>query len=151
MPQCQTCYFGTLNYNETTVLEFPRGLPAFEQERAFIAIEQPHTRPLIYLQSLDTPSLCFVALPVQFIDPEYQLELSDEDAETIGLADATAAVIGSSVLCLALVSIRETGVTANLMAPMVTSLATRRTVQAISASGRYSHQHVLEAAEAVPA
>ena len=148
MPQCQTRYFGSLNYQLTTVLEFPRGVPGFEHERRFIAINQPQTQPLVYLQSLATPSLCFVTLPVQLIDADYRLELSDEDAETIGLAGG-AVVIGSSVLCLAVVSIRETGVTANLMAPLVVSLATRVAVQAISASGRYSHQHMLEAAEAV--
>jgi flagellar assembly factor FliW len=131
------------------VLEFPHGLPAFEHERAFVAINQPHTQPLVYLQSLATPSLCFIALPVHLIDSDYRLEISDEDAETLGLPSAAAAVPGASVLCLALVSIRESGVTANLMAPLVTSLATRRSVQAISASGRYSHQHVVEAAETV--
>jgi flagellar assembly factor FliW len=103
----------------------------------------------VYLQSVTNPALCFVALPVQLIDPGYELEISDEDAETIGLAGSAAAAIGSNVLCLALLSIRETGVTANLMAPLVTSLATRRSVQAVSASGRYSHQHVVEAAEAL--
>jgi flagellar assembly factor FliW len=151
MPHCETCYFGTMAYDEATVIEFPGGLPAFEHERRFIAIEQPQTRPLVYLQSLATPSLCFVALPVQVVDSDFRLDLTEEDAHAIGLASASAASAGTSVLCLALVSIRETGVTANLMAPVVVSLATRRAVQAISASGRYSHQHALEAAEAVPA
>ena len=140
-----------MEYDEATVLEFPRGLPAFEQERRFIVIEQPHTRPLVYLQSLTTPSVCFAALPAQVVDSEYRLELSDEDAHVIGLDCATPVPPGMAVLCLALVSIRETAVTANLMAPIVVSLATRRAVQAISASGRYSHQHALDAMEAVPA
>jgi flagellar assembly factor FliW len=151
MPQCQTRYFGPLTYDERTVLEFPHGLPGFEQEHAFVAISQAQTQPLVYLQSLTTPTLCFVTLPIQLIDSDYQLELSDEDAATIGLATAPAAKIGSTVLCLSVLSIRESGVTANLMAPLVMSLATRRTVQAISASGRYSHQHLVEATEAVPA
>jgi flagellar assembly factor FliW len=151
MPQCQTRYFGPLIYDETTVLEFPRGLPGFEQEHSFVAINQARTQPLVYLQSLATATLCFVALPVQLIDADYRLEMSEEDAASIGLEGGAAARIGGNVLCLALLSIRETGVTANLMAPLVISLATRKTVQAVSASGRYSHQHAVEAAEAVPA
>jgi flagellar assembly factor FliW len=151
MPQCETRYFGTLTYDETTVLDFPHGLPGFEQEHAFVAITQAQTQPLVYLQSLSTPTLCFVTIPVQLIDADYRLELSDEDAATIRLAAGAAARIGENVLCLAVLSIRETGVTANLMAPVVMSLASRRTVQVISASGRYSHQHIVEAAEAVPA
>jgi flagellar assembly factor FliW len=151
MPQCETRYFGCVQYDPATVLDCPRGLPGFEEEHAFIAIAQPQTQPLVYLQSLTTPTLCFVALPVQVIDPEYALELSDEDADVIGLGSGAAAQIGATVLCLAILSIRETGVTANLMAPLVMSLASRRTVQAVSSSGRYSHQHMVEAAEAVPA
>jgi flagellar assembly factor FliW len=151
MPHCNTCYFGKLSYSADMVLEFARGLPGFEQELRFIVIEQPQTRPLVYVQSLVTPTLCFVALPVQLIDPDYRLELSDDDARQIGLARASAAVLGSNILCLALISVRESGVTANLMAPIVVSLATRQAVQAVATSGRYSHQHVVETPEAVPA
>jgi flagellar assembly factor FliW len=151
MPHCETRYFGQLSYDEKTVLEFPGGLPAFEQERRFVSIEQPHTRPLVYVQSLTTPSLCFVALPAQVVEQGYVLEMTDEDAKAIGLPRGSAAVIGSTVLCLALLSIREAGVTANLMAPVVVSLETRRAVQAVCTTGRYSHQHAVEASEAVPA
>jgi flagellar assembly factor FliW len=151
MPHCNTCYFGKLSYSPDTIIEFSQGLPGFEHERRFIVIEQPQTKPLVYVQSLETPTLCFIALPAQLVDASYRLELSDEDAQQIGFPHAAAAVPGSNVLCLVLLSLREAEVTANLMAPVVISLATRKAVQAISTSGRYSHQHPVEAAEAVPA
>jgi flagellar assembly factor FliW len=139
MPVCNTKYFGHLEYVESSALEFPRGLPGFEQERQFVVIEHPTTRPLVYLQSLGNPQLCFVAVPVNLLAPEYQLELSEEDSRFIGRSTST------NVLCLAIVSIRETGATANLMAPVVASLASRKAIQAIAASGKYSHQHPLSA------
>jgi flagellar assembly factor FliW len=45
-------------------------------------------------------------------------------------------------------SIRETGPTANLLAPIVVNLRNRRAVQAVAAESDYSHQHALMPEEA---
>jgi flagellar assembly factor FliW len=52
MPSVDTKYFGSLEYREESVYEFPHGLPAFENETMFVLIEQPENRPLVFLQSL---------------------------------------------------------------------------------------------------
>jgi flagellar assembly factor FliW len=52
------------------------------------------------------------------------------------------------VLCLAVLSIRETGPTANLLAPVVINPKACRAVQAVAEGGGYSHQHALEPLEA---
>jgi flagellar assembly factor FliW len=44
---------------------------------------------------------------------------------------------------LSVLSIRESGPTANLLAPIVINLKTRRAVQAIASEGDYSHQFEL--------
>ena len=142
MPTCKTRYFGELEYEPGSELHFPAGLPGFEQERRFVPIDQPHTRPLVYLQSLGDPQLCFVAMPARAVDPDYRLDLDEEALEVLGLAGSRPE-IGCDLLCVALISIRDECVTANLMAPVVASLATRQAVQAISTSGRYSHRHEL--------
>jgi len=143
MPVCETKYFGQLSYSDNAALEFPRGLPGFEQERQFVVIEHAPTQPLVYIQSLSDPGLCFVAIPLYSITPDYQLELTDEDRASIGIGRGAQAISSPDLLCLALVSLRETGATANLMAPVVASLSSRKAVQAISGTGRYSHQHAL--------
>jgi flagellar assembly factor FliW len=143
MARCRTKYFQEIEYDESSVLAFPLGLPGFEAERGFVPIDHEGTRPLVYLQSLRDPELCFVTLPVLTVDPEYALELSDEDRKAIGLQGRTPLEIGKDVLCLTVVAIREEGATANLMAPLVAGLASRLAVQAIGCSGKYGHQHPL--------
>ena len=79
MPCCQTKYFGTVSYEEASVLHFPAGLPGFESERQFLSLEQPAHQPLVFLQSLATPELCFVALPAKAIEPSYELDAEESD------------------------------------------------------------------------
>jgi flagellar assembly factor FliW len=52
------------------------------------------------------------------------------------------------VLALTVVSIRETGPTANLLAPVLVNLKNREAVQAVAQDSVYSHQHAILADEA---
>ncbi len=147
MLSAETRYFGTLPYEEDSVIEFPEGLPGFEDEHRFLPVELAAHRPLVFLQSLATPGLCFPALPVGAIDEHYRLRLDAADLAALGFAAGTRPAIGRDVLCLAIMSIEANGVSANLLAPVVVNLATRRAVQAIAGGSGYSHRHPLAAAE----
>ena len=146
MTSCQTKYFGELQYEPRGILRFPDGLPGFEDEREFLPVEQLSTRPLVYLQSLTNIGICFVGLPVWLVEPGYRLELSEEETAKLQLGDGGAVNPATDgLLCLALLTVRESGTTANLMAPVVANLRTGVALQAISAGVGYSHQHRLEA------
>ena len=149
MPQLETKHFGTVTYEEQSELIFPCGLPAFERRRRFLALRFVHSDPLIYLQSMEDPALCFITVPVLVLDRAYRLQVSAEDLETIGLEGRTQPRIGPDVLCLAVLSVREEGdPTANLLAPVLINLRNRKAVQAILADSGYSHQHALYPQEA---
>src|SRR5438270_13649722 len=137
MPHCTTKYFGTISYEESSVLEFPAGLPGFESECRFVSLEQPVHQPLVFLQSVVTPNLCFIALPAAAVEPSYELEMDDTDLEVLGVETAT----GKNLLKLALVTISETGMTAKLLAPIVINTANLRAVKPFSPNPRYSHLH----------
>ena len=53
-------------------LLFPAGLPGFEAERGMLPVEIPAQKPLVYLQSLTNPEVCFVSLPVFIVDPGFR-------------------------------------------------------------------------------
>ena len=55
LQRCETRYFGPVEYDDGSVLVFPDGVPAFEEEKHFVAIRQPINEPLIFLQSLSRP------------------------------------------------------------------------------------------------
>jgi flagellar assembly factor FliW len=134
MPRVHTGQFGELDYEEESTFLFPRGLPGFEQCRRFVLLNQPSLEPLVHMQSLEIPGLCFLALPVRSIDSTYETELAPDDEQTLGGSEMT--------LDLALLSVAAEGyLTANLLAPIVINLADRIAVQAIRSDLKYSHKH----------
>ncbi len=144
MRSVETKYFGTLPCAEESVFEFPVGLPAFEDEKAFVLIETAQSAPLVFLQSLTRATLCFLAFPIQVVDPEYALSVAPEDLEALDLGASGQPQLGSEVVVLALISLdNEFMATANLMAPVVLNVKTQRGLQAIRRDRLYSHQHTV--------
>jgi flagellar assembly factor FliW len=146
MAQVETRYFGTMIYREESVFEFPTGLPAFRNEKRFVPIELEQHSPLIFLQSLAQPGLCFLAFPILVVDREYRLGVTREDLMALELNPDRQPLLGSEVAVLALLSLQDHfSPTANLMAPLVVNLKTRRALQAIREDRAYSHQHPIQA------
>ena len=140
MPSIETKYFGTLPYGDTSVFDFAQGLPAYENEKRFVLIEVPDQSPLLFLQSMATASLCFVAFPILVVDEKYELAIAKEDLEELGLDVQRQPALSEEVMVLALISSHGKFLaTANLMAPVVLNVKTRRGLQAIRRDSRYSH------------
>jgi flagellar assembly factor FliW len=144
MSHLTTKYFGRLEVTEDAILQFPSGIPGFEGHKAFVLIERPDTHPLVFMQSMVAAELCFLALPVGSINPQYRLHLEPEELAMLQLPPSLQPAIGKDLLCLALVAMgQDTHPTVNLMAPIVVNLANRRAVQSIQAESGYSLQHAL--------
>jgi flagellar assembly factor FliW len=136
MPEIVTRRFGSVPFDDREVLHFPSGLPGFEDKTRFLLVERAALKPIVVLQSLDTPELYLFATPVEAIDAEYRLAMTPEDQATLSLT--------ADPRCLAIVSASKSGRwTANLLAPVVINQQTRRAVQAVRADSLYSHQHPL--------
>jgi flagellar assembly factor FliW len=141
MTTCQTLYHGQISFGPEAVVEIPEGLFGFSDETRFLLLEAPTARPIVFVQSVRSPSLCFISMPVRVIEPNYRLSLPEEDLNSLKIAGANAPEIGRDVLCLALLTIRERrATTANLRAPLVINIAAHRGKQVI-VSENYSHQH----------
>jgi flagellar assembly factor FliW len=87
-------------------------------------------------------------MPILAVDPGYKLKVSSEDLDRLDLPQARQPRIGEDVLCLTVLSVRETGPTANLLAPIVVNLCNRKAVQAVALESEYSHQFELMPDEA---
>lgn len=140
----RTKYFGEITYAPESVIEFPMGLPGFEEERRFLLIEQEANKPIVFLQSLSRTELCFIAVPVQAILPDYELTLTAEELDTLDLAEDRQPADGEDATCLAVVSLAEDRPpTANLLSPIVINWRKCLAVQSIPADSPYSHQYPL--------
>ena len=144
MPELLTKYFGSIEYRKEDVIEFAAGLPGFEEESQFLVMQPPASAPLAFLQSLRLPGLCFLVLPMQGIDPDYKLEITREDLESLGLPTTGQPCMGEEVDCFTVIVVAENGrITANLLAPVIINRENRRGVQAVRIDSIYSHQHLL--------
>src|SRR3954447_13443566 len=79
MSVMETKNFGKISFEPDSELEFPGGLPGFESRRRFVAVRFVESDPIIYLQSLEDPGLCFITMPILAVDPGYRLKVKGED------------------------------------------------------------------------
>lgn len=143
MALIETPQLGTVDYSEEAIVEFPEGLPAFENQTRFVLVERSETAPILFLQSLDNAELCFLTVPVEAIQPNYELTSPMEDLRDLGIDASTR---NEDVLCLAILTARPDRMpTANLMAPVVIHRHTRRARQVIQTGSEYSFEHPLGA------
>jgi flagellar assembly factor FliW len=147
MPVCQTRYHGEIRFEPRQVLHVPGGLFGFSEETEFLLLELPSMRPLVFLQSIRTADLCFIALPAQVVEPGYRLELQPTDIQTFGYSPDAPPTMGRDLLCLALLTMREQEEpTANLLAPVIIDISRHHGMQVL-VQGDYSHQHPISAME----
>ena len=91
------------------------------------------------LQSLATPELCFLTVPVTLIDREYELKMLPDDLRAIAWTAERPPAIDEDVLCLAVVCLRDNAPPAvNLLGPLVIRPGSRTGVQAVRDDSRYA-------------
>ena len=133
---------GLFAYDPSDLIEFPHGIPAFEQSRRFLLVARAHSTPILFLQSVDDPALSLPLIDADMIAPDYHLALAGDEAETLRLKEGAAP---SSVRIFFVLAQFENAATVNLVAPIVVHLAERRGVQAIRADRLYSAVHPITA------
>jgi flagellar assembly factor FliW len=149
MPSIRTKCFQETDYTDSSLFHFSSGLPGFEQERAFVFLSRPNSQPLLFMQSVVTPELCFVLLPVFAVAPQYQLVLDEEALADLQLPLTRQPKIGEDILCAVIVCAKgnQEPPTVNLLAPVVVNLHDRIGIQVIQTQSGYSHRHPLVAIE----
>ena len=140
MIQIHTRFLGLVQCPEESVISFPAAIPPFP-DQSFVLISKEDS-PFFFLQSVTTPDLCFITLPVQAVDPGYTLRLEPQDAEALGLVTREPR---EELTRLTILTIPEQGaMTANLTAPVVINPSRKIGVQAVRSDKTYSHAHPLE-------
>lgn len=123
------------------VVEFPDGLPGFEDCRRFVLLSGPAVAPFTIVQGLGQDSPAFAAIEPSHVEAGYRAELSDADLARIGADEH------SPLLWLALVNPEfEPAPTVNLRAPLVINPATLRGIQLIASESSYPYDHPLRTA-----
>jgi flagellar assembly factor FliW len=124
--------FGPLEVNAEQIIEFPAGLPGFEDCHRFAFVEEGAKSNVLQMQSVDDPQIVFSVTDPGALGVNYEFVLNDAEVSALGLEspdDATVAVIvrkrdgeGSPA---------EAGLKANFMAPLVINMRARRGLQKV--------------------
>jgi flagellar assembly factor FliW len=109
---------------------FPHGIPAFEQHRGFHRAADPAVAPLVVLRCPEPTPLRLICLPLEWIQPDYRLDLPPQEVEALGGAEHLE-------LLAVLTFPPEGSPTANLLAPVVLNHSTGRGVQSIQFESSY--------------
>jgi flagellar assembly factor FliW len=126
------------------VLNFPAGLPGFEQCRNFVLMATDDDAPLHYLTAVDGPGATFLVVDPRQVQQGYKCELSETDARRLGVNTA----IETPLVWLSLVTIEGDGtVTVNLRAPVVINPALMLGHQVIPHQGTYPVRHIIAQGE----
>ncbi len=128
MMTIQTSRFGELKVSEDTLLTFPTGLVGFPAVREFVVLDVAEDCQYQWFQAINEPDLALVIIDVHLLDPEFKAEVSDEGLVELEITQT------DPVLIIAVVTIpsgQPEQATANLRAPLVVNLRTRKGKQLI--------------------
>lgn len=129
--------FGTFDADRRALVDFPSGLPGFEQCRRFAILYSEQAAPLQCLHAVEGPAASFLALDPRLVLPDYRCTLGDSDRRRLSVGDDA-----SGLLWLALLTISENGAAfANLRAPVVINPATMTGFQTLPQDALYALRH----------
>ena len=122
----ESARFGSLEVSPTNVIEFPKGIPGFEDLRRFCLLHVEAADPKYFiLHSLDDPEIAFnVGDPAMF-GLGYEIALPDEAVALLDLKDPSEAMV-----VVMLVKEGEQGaLRANPKAPLIINARSRKGIQ----------------------
>jgi flagellar assembly factor FliW len=129
---------GQRQVDDEKIITFPYGLPGFEDCRRFVLLEYPFSSLFRCLQSTDRPEVAFVVADPLNLVADFKvtpgnaglMEWRQEDPRNIKV-----------LVILNIPPGRPRDMTANLMAPLIINMRTRRGRQVVIDRPEYSCRH----------
>lgn len=134
--QIKTKSMGCVEIDESQLVTFPKGLYGFEEYKNYALIDSQYN-PLIWLQSIEEPSLAFLMIDPFLIEENYEADINDSELEKIEVKDPV------DVAVMAIITVPNDGspVTANLQGPIIINKKKKLCMQAVLDGEKYSTKH----------
>jgi len=92
--EIKSSFFGEQSIDPSTIINFPNGIPGFEDQTRFKLFHQEGGNPLIFwLQSLDDESLTFSVAQPSIFNINYNFVLNDTEEAVLGIENTADALI----------------------------------------------------------
>lgn len=136
--EIKTKALGTVSIVEKQIIELEQGFYGFAEYHRFALIDAPQ-KPFIWVQSMDSAELAFLAIDPFIFMPDYEIDVDDSMLSPLRVESP------SDVVVLSLVTIPQDGgpVTANLQGPLMINKKNNRALQAILTDPRWGTKHSL--------
>ena len=124
-----TKHFGELEVQEENIITFEKGIPGFNELKQYIIInDDEESSPFCWLQSIEESQLAFVLVNPYLVYADYKPNLPEIEIAKLGEATPE----DYSVLSIVRVPEEVEKMTANLRAPIVINLKTKKAMQIIT-------------------
>ncbi len=111
----ETERFGDFEFPDNKVIEFPSGIPGFENLHRFVILEIEKSKPLYWLQSTDNKHIALPTLiPFDLLE-NHSIQIRDSDLEDLHVEEQTDLIVMNVVVIPK--DIRK--MTVNLAAPII--------------------------------
>jgi flagellar assembly factor FliW len=97
-------------------IQFPEGLPAFEDVRDYVLISNEEEHPFLWLQAVKTPNLAFVMVDPFMLLSDYQPDICEDDVRFLKINKPEDCIV------LSIVNVHNSdgkGITTNLVGPII--------------------------------
>lgn len=124
---------GKMEYSESEVLTFEKGIPGFQDLKKFIIKEVSSESPFSVMQSIEDKYIGFIIISPFLIDDKYEIKLSDETIKLLNIEKP------EDILLYTIVTLKEKieDITTNLKAPLVINTKNNKAEQYILDSEKY--------------
>jgi len=136
----KTTHFGEIEIDEEDILDFKEGILGFEDIHKFGVINsEDQESPFSWIQSIEKPELAFALVNPFAVKKDYDFELKDENASSLGVEDP------SQVAVFAILVIPEDikKISMNLKAPIIVNTNNKKAAQIILDSDKYTVRHLI--------
>ena len=135
-----TSNFGELQIPDENIITFHKGIPGFIDNTQYVIInEDQEDSPFCWLQSIQDPDLAFILVNPFLVYDNYNPNFPQGEIEKLGEAKPE----DYSILSIVIIPEDIKEMRANLMAPIVINLKTKKAMQIITEGDEYPVRHYI--------
>lgn len=133
----ETRYFGEMELDESSVLQFAHGIPGFPEEKKFVLLNIPDNPAFQILQSVQNKNLAFVVTNPHLFYKDYAFDLDDGTVAQLDIQKP------EDVAVYGILTLQEPfeQSTINLQAPVVIHTKNRQAKQVVLNTKDYHTRH----------
>jgi len=133
----KTGRFGQLSVGNNEIISIPQGILGFPQYKKFCLVDPGDDTLILWLQSLENPSIVFPLLEPKIFKPDYAARLSATELRELKLEN----INQSAVFGILTIPEDVSQMTANIKAPLVINLKEQLARQVVLQENEYGIRH----------